>query len=161
MSKKVHEFAELYKIKLFNSSPYYAHANGQAESSNRTLIDLIERKTTDHPRHWHRVLAEALWAHRISKHHATKLSPFELVYGQEAVLHVEISLNAIIFARQNDLRGILPSAVSFSYFASNCQMSSYPAIDTDDVVLSLQSSFSQFVSDPPRRVEDVPLQIWM
>jgi hypothetical protein len=48
-------------------------------------------------------LSEALWAHRISKHNATKLSPFELVYGQEAVLPREISLNAVKFARQNDL----------------------------------------------------------
>ena len=28
VSKKVREFAELYKIKLLNSSPYYAQANG-------------------------------------------------------------------------------------------------------------------------------------
>jgi hypothetical protein len=48
-------------------------------------------------------LSEALWAHRISKHSATKVSPFELVYGQEAVLPVEISLNDVRFARQNDL----------------------------------------------------------
>jgi hypothetical protein len=51
----------------------------------------------------HRIWSEALWAHRISKHSATKVSPFELVYGQEAVLPVEISLNAVRFARQNDL----------------------------------------------------------
>jgi hypothetical protein len=44
-----------------------------------------------------------LWAHRISKHHATKVSTFELVYKQEAVLLVEVSLNAIMFARQNHL----------------------------------------------------------
>jgi hypothetical protein len=48
-------------------------------------------------------LSEALWAHRISKHRATKVAPFELVYGQEAVLPVEISLNAVRFAKQNDL----------------------------------------------------------
>jgi hypothetical protein len=48
-------------------------------------------------------LSEALWAHKISKHNATKVSPFELVYGQEAVLPVEISLNAVRFAKQNDL----------------------------------------------------------
>jgi hypothetical protein len=42
-------------------------------------------------------------AYRISKHRATKVSPFELVYGQEAVLHVEINLNAVRFATQNDL----------------------------------------------------------
>jgi hypothetical protein len=49
------------------------------------------------------VLSEALWAHRISQHHATKVSPFELVYGRKVVLLVEISLNAIRFAKQNDL----------------------------------------------------------
>jgi hypothetical protein len=48
-------------------------------------------------------LFEALWAHRISKHRATKVSLFELVYGQEEVLHVEISLNAVRFTNQNDL----------------------------------------------------------
>jgi hypothetical protein len=48
-------------------------------------------------------LSEALRAHRISKHLAIKVSPIELVYGQEAVLPVEISLNAARFARENDL----------------------------------------------------------
>jgi hypothetical protein len=37
------------------------------------------------------------------QHRATKVSPFELFYGQEVVLRVEISLNAVKFARQNDL----------------------------------------------------------
>jgi hypothetical protein len=64
---------------------------------------LIKKKISDNPKHWHKILSEALWAHRISKHSATKLSPFELVYGQEAVLPVEISLNDVRFARQNDL----------------------------------------------------------
>jgi hypothetical protein len=102
MSKEVHKFAELYRIKMLNSSSYYAEANGQAESSNRTLNSLI-KKIYDNPRHWHKILSEALWAHRISKHCATKVSPFELIYGQEAVLPVEISLNAVRFAKQNDL----------------------------------------------------------
>jgi IS30 family transposase len=44
MCHQVHKFVESLKIKLFNSSPYYAQANGQAESSNKTLIKLIKRK---------------------------------------------------------------------------------------------------------------------
>jgi transposase InsO family protein len=88
MSKEVREFAELYRIKLLNSSLYYAQTNGQTESSNKTLISLIKKKISDHPKHWHKILSEALWAHRISKHRATKVSPFELVYGQEAMLPV-------------------------------------------------------------------------
>jgi hypothetical protein len=44
MAKVVHEFAELYKIILLNSSPYYTQVNSEARSSNRTLISLIERE---------------------------------------------------------------------------------------------------------------------
>jgi hypothetical protein len=103
MAKEVKEFAESYGIKMLNSSPYYAQANGQAESSNKILIKLIKKKIEDYPRKWHEVLSEALWAHRISKHGATKVTPYELVYGQEAVLPVEVNLAALRFAKQNDL----------------------------------------------------------
>jgi hypothetical protein len=51
------------------------------------------------PKRWHEVLLEALWAHRISKHSATKVTPFELVYGQEAILPIEVNLNALRIAR--------------------------------------------------------------
>ena len=34
---------------------------------------------------------------------ATKTTPFELVYGQEAVLPIEVNLAALRFAKQNDL----------------------------------------------------------
>jgi hypothetical protein len=107
MSKEVSDFAELYKIKLLKSSPYYAQANGQAESSNKTLIKLIKKKIEENPRRWHEVLSEALWTHRISRHGATKVTPFELVYGQEAVLPIEVNLDAYRLAKQNDLSAIV------------------------------------------------------
>ena len=75
---------------MLNSSPYYAQTNGQAESSNKTLIMFNKKKIEDNLRRWHEVLSEALWAHHISKRDATKVTPFELVYGQEAVLLVEV-----------------------------------------------------------------------
>jgi hypothetical protein len=34
---------------------------------------------------------EALWAYQVSTHRAIKKTPFELVYGQEVVLLVEIN----------------------------------------------------------------------
>jgi hypothetical protein len=36
-----------------------------------------------------------LWTHLISKHSATKVTPFEIVYGQEAILPVEVNLDAL------------------------------------------------------------------
>ena len=45
-------------------------------------------------------------AHRISHHGATKVTPFELVYGQEVVLPVEVNLGAYRLAKQNDFSAI-------------------------------------------------------
>jgi hypothetical protein len=92
MSHQFREFAESMKIKLMNSSPYYAQANCQAEASNKVLIKIINKRIEDSPRRWHERLSEALWAHRMSRHRATKVTPFKLVYGQEAVLAIEVSL---------------------------------------------------------------------
>jgi hypothetical protein len=52
-------------------------------------------------------LSEALWAHRISRHGATKVTPFELVYGQEAVLPIEVNLDAYKLTKQNDLSAVV------------------------------------------------------
>jgi transposase InsO family protein len=49
MSHQFKEFADSLKIKLLNSSPYYAQANGQAEASNKSIIKLIKKKIEDHP----------------------------------------------------------------------------------------------------------------
>jgi transposase InsO family protein len=43
MSHQFREFTALLKIRLLNSSPYYAQANGQAEASNKSLIKLIKK----------------------------------------------------------------------------------------------------------------------
>jgi transposase InsO family protein len=92
MSHQFKEFADSLKIKLLNSSPYYAQANGQAEASNKSIVKLIKRKIEEYLRRWHEVLSEALWAHRVSKHRAIQVTPFELVFGQEVVLPVEVNL---------------------------------------------------------------------
>jgi hypothetical protein len=106
VSTEVREFPELYKIKLLNSYPYYAQANGQAKSSNKTLIKLIKKKIEEKPRRWHEVLSKALWAHRTSRHSGTKVTPFELVYGQEVMLPVE-NLDGYRLAKQNDLFAVM------------------------------------------------------
>jgi hypothetical protein len=103
MSQQFKEFAESLHIKLLNSSPYYAKANGQAEASNKILINLIKKKIEERPRRWHEVLNEALWAYRVSKHGAIKVTLFELVYGQEAVLPVELNLQNCRIMHQDGL----------------------------------------------------------
>jgi hypothetical protein len=106
MSHQVCEFAESLEIKLLSSSPYYAQANGQTESNNKTLIKLIKKKIEENPKRWHEVLSEEIWAHRISKYSATKITHFKLVYEQEAILPIEVNLDALWITRQNELSAV-------------------------------------------------------
>jgi hypothetical protein len=50
MSQQFREFATSLGVKLLNSSPYYAQANGQAEASNKIMISLIKKKIVERPR---------------------------------------------------------------------------------------------------------------
>ncbi|KAK1663155.1 hypothetical protein QYE76_051314 [Lolium multiflorum] len=103
VSKEMKKFCDDMGIKLIRSSPYYAQANGQAEASNKSLIKLIKRKIDEHPKRWHEVLSEALWAYRMSCHGAIKTTPYQLVYGQEAVLPWEVKAGSRRVTFQNDL----------------------------------------------------------
>jgi transposase InsO family protein len=103
VSLEFREFAESMGIKLFNYSPYYAQANGQAEASNKIMIELIQKKIDQKPKRWHSVLSEALWAYRMAPHGATKTSPYELVYGHHAVLPWEVQSDSRRVVLQKDL----------------------------------------------------------
>ena len=72
------EFAIGMGIKLLNSSPYYAQANGQAEACNKGIIKLIKRKIEENPRRWHTLLNEALWSYRMACHVMERLK-FHLI----------------------------------------------------------------------------------
>jgi hypothetical protein len=103
ISEEFKKFAADMGVKLIRSSPYCAQANGQAEVSNQSLIKLIKKKIDEHPRRWHEVLSEALWAYRILCYGATKTSPYHLVYEQEAVLPWKITAGSRRIEFQNDL----------------------------------------------------------
>jgi len=75
------EFAIGMGIKVLNSSPYYAQANGQAEASNKGIIKLIKRKIEENPRRWHTLLNEALWSYQMACHGSTKVSPYSWYMG--------------------------------------------------------------------------------
>jgi transposase InsO family protein len=62
-SSEFREFAESMGIKLLNSSPYYAQANGQVGASNKIMIKIIQKKIDQKPKRWHSVLNEALCAY--------------------------------------------------------------------------------------------------
>jgi transposase InsO family protein len=102
-SLEFRSFAKSMGIKLLNLSPYYAQANGQAEASNKIMIKIIQKKNDQKPKRWHSVLNEALWAYRMAPHGATQTSPYELVYGHNAILPWEMQSDSRRIMLQKDL----------------------------------------------------------
>ncbi|VVA40504.1 PREDICTED: retrotransposon, partial [Prunus dulcis] len=92
ISRDMLDMAEAFKFKLLQSTPYYAQANGQAESSNKVIINIIRKMLEKNPKQWHEKLSETLWAYRTSKREATGMTPYALTYGHDAILPMEIAV---------------------------------------------------------------------
>ena len=92
-----------------NSTPYYLQANGQVEAINKVLKTMLHRMVGDHKSNWHHIFFSALWAYKTSIKIATGFTPFQLVYGLEAVLPIQCQIPslklAIDFLPDNSCRG--------------------------------------------------------
>ncbi|GKV43694.1 hypothetical protein SLEP1_g50955 [Rubroshorea leprosula] len=104
VSHQVEAFAKEMGFRLLNSTPHYAQANGQAEASNKVVINLLEKMVDDNPRRWHELLSETLWAYRTSQRSSTKMTPFALTYGHDAVLPMELIARSLRIAIQHNLQ---------------------------------------------------------
>jgi hypothetical protein len=81
-----------------NSTPYYPQANGQVEEINKVLITMLRRMIGIHKTSWHTMLFSALWAYRTSIKSAIGFTPFQLVYGLEAILPIECEIPSLKLA---------------------------------------------------------------
>ena len=61
-SKKMVEFCNQYHITLGHSMTYYPQGNGLAESSNKSLVNIIKKLLEDNKKTWNKKLDNALWA---------------------------------------------------------------------------------------------------
>ncbi|XP_050890198.1 uncharacterized protein LOC127095564 [Lathyrus oleraceus] len=55
------------------------------------------------PKNWHKTLDQALWACRTSLKEATNTTPFQLAFGHDAVLPVEIYLQSVRIQRKGEI----------------------------------------------------------
>ncbi|XP_059654876.1 uncharacterized protein LOC132301653 [Cornus florida] len=62
-------------IQVISSTPYFAQANVQVEASNKVILNILEQMIENHPKEWHHLLSEALWAYRFSKRSSTGFTP--------------------------------------------------------------------------------------
>eukprot|EP00253_Pinus_taeda_P013068 PITA_13068 len=89
------DFAIKRGFKLKYAANYYPQGNGLAESTNKNLIKIIKRTIEQNHKNWHKSLIFALWADRITQKASIGSSPFNLVYGKEAVLPTNLVLPSL------------------------------------------------------------------
>jgi transposase InsO family protein len=91
-SKKMEKFCKDYNITLGHSTAYYPQGNGLVESSNKSLNKIIKRLLQDNQKAWHKKLIYALWADRITTKKSISASPFQTVYGVDAIFPTSLGL---------------------------------------------------------------------
>jgi hypothetical protein len=73
-------------------STYYPQENGQVEAVNKSLNIILQWTINFSKPNWHLMLYSALWAYRTSMNTANGFSPFQIVYGMEAVLPIDCQI---------------------------------------------------------------------
>ena len=83
-----HHYAVVHK----KSTLYYPQANGLAESTNKTLQNILRKIVNENCTDWDTKLSSALWAYMTSFKTSVQATPFRLAYGLEAVMPVEFQI---------------------------------------------------------------------
>ncbi|XP_026378590.1 uncharacterized protein LOC113273034 [Papaver somniferum] len=86
-SEVIKDFCKNLNIRHNFSSPYYAHSNGQAEATNRVIMDNLKKRLEKAKGKWKEEFPGVATPKR-----STGFSPFTLAYGTEAVIPTEVHL---------------------------------------------------------------------
>jgi transposase InsO family protein len=91
-SMEMISFCQKYNIVLGHSTTYYPQGNGLVESSNKILMNIIKKVLTENKKAWHVHLKYTLWENQIITKKSIGMSPFQMVYGTDVFLPINISL---------------------------------------------------------------------
>jgi hypothetical protein len=76
------EYMKMAGVQLLYSSAHHPQTDGQTEVVNRTIEIYLRSFAGERPSTWTKYLSWCEWAYNTSIHGSTKMSPFEVVYGQ-------------------------------------------------------------------------------
>ena len=73
----------------------HPQTNGQVESSNKNILESLKKRLDDAKGLWVEELPSTLWAIRTTGHSRTSDTPFNMAFGSDAVIPVEIGINSM------------------------------------------------------------------
>ncbi|MCO5610104.1 hypothetical protein L7F22_064339 [Adiantum nelumboides] len=109
----VGELMKKMGIKHRHSCPYYPQCNGLVAKVNGMICKIITKHVGDKAQKWDLHLDAALWAYRTSFKASLGYTPFQLVYGQEALLPIEVELSnlRVLQTREGSLKEKLKQCI--------------------------------------------------
>eukprot|EP00253_Pinus_taeda_P017162 PITA_17162 len=94
-SKRMIDFCNKYHITLGHSTTYYPQGNGLEESSSKSLVNIIKKLLEDNKKTWHKKLVNALWIDRLTTKKSIGTSPYQLIYGMDAVFPSSVGVRVM------------------------------------------------------------------
>ena len=91
-SKPFMRYCSELGIRNIYSSLAYPQSNGQAEASNKTILDGIKKRLKNAKGRWVEELPNVLWTFRTSPRRSTGETSLSLAYGLEAIISLKIGL---------------------------------------------------------------------
>ena len=88
------DFCSELGIKNHYSSLAHPQVNGQIEVTNRSLLKIIKTHLEGAKAIWPDELPSVLWAYRTTIRTPTEETPFQLAYGTETVIPIEVGLTS-------------------------------------------------------------------
>lgn len=84
-----------FHIKCAYSAVCHPQSNGQAEAANKQILNSLKKRLDEKKGRWLQELPSTLWSLRTTQKESTGRSPFNLVYGTEALMPVEVGSTSL------------------------------------------------------------------
>ena len=88
-------FCGKYGVNLKFSTPRNPQSNGQAEATNKTIVNSLKKRLDKAKGKWAEELPSVLWAYRTTSRTSTGETPFSMTYGSEAMIPVEVGVPSL------------------------------------------------------------------
>ena len=98
-SKTFSEMCPLLSINKTRTSAYHPEGNSQVETLHKTLRRMLKARVEDNPATWDEHLDFCVMAYRSSVHSSTGHNPFELMFGREMRIPLDVMVGV---AKVND-----------------------------------------------------------
>ena len=105
LNEVIENLLEKFMVIHKKLAPYHPQANGQAESINKILKAVLTKIVSGSKTDWELKLHSTLWAYRVAYKTPIGTTPFNLVFGLDAILPIEFLIPTLRVARELEWTG--------------------------------------------------------